>query len=167
MSEGNADERAGGKPTYGKALDTWASVRIMNILDLSSIAIEGGNFSLGIDKINDAWEVLPNDIKAKFISPRSEIFNALRQVPTHDSLISDNRFADDEEIETWRYKFAANLIKSMIGDYKDRMVQGDGHLRPVHLPEEGEVRQEGLPEHHRRRPKCQDNKQFLSFPACR
>ena len=54
MSEGNADERAGGKPTYGKALDTWASVRIMNILDLSSIAIEGGNFSLGIDKINDA-----------------------------------------------------------------------------------------------------------------
>ena len=123
MSEGNADERAGGKPTYGKALDTWASVRIMNILDLSSIAVEGGNFSLGIDKINDAWEVLPNDIKAKFISPRSEIFNALRQVPTHDSLISDNRFADDEEIETWRYKFAANLIKSMIGDYKDRMVQ--------------------------------------------
>ena len=123
MSEGNADERAGGKPTYGKALDTWASVRIMNILDLSSIAVEGGNFSLGIDKINDAWEVLPNDIKAKFISPRSEIFNALRQVPTHDSLISDNRFADDEEIETWRYKFAANLIKSMIGDFKDRMVR--------------------------------------------
>jgi hypothetical protein len=95
----------------------------MNILDLSSIAVEGGNFSLGIDKINDAWEVLPNDIKAKFISPRSEIFNALRQVPTHDSLISDNRFADDEEIETWRYKFAANLIKSMIGDFKDRMVR--------------------------------------------
>ena len=123
MSEGNADERAGGKPTYGKALDTWASVRIMNILDLSSIAIEGGNFSLGIDKINDAWEVLPNDIKAKFISPRSEIFNALRQVPTHDSLISDERFSDDEEIETWRYKFAANLIKSMIGDFKDRMVR--------------------------------------------
>jgi len=123
MSEGNIDERAGGKPTYGKALDTWASVRIMNILDLSSIAVEGGNFSLGIDKINDAWEVLPNDIKAKFISPRSEIFNALRQVPTHDFLISDNRFADDEEIETWRYKFAANLIKSMIGDFKDRMVR--------------------------------------------
>ena len=123
MSKGNADERAGGKPTYGKALDTWASVRIMNILDLSSIAVEGGNFSLGIDKINDAWEVLPNDIKAKFISPRSEIFNALRQVPTHDSLISDERFSDDEEIETWRYKFAANLIKSMIGDFKDRMVR--------------------------------------------
>lgn len=119
-----SDERTDpSKPTYNKALDTWASQRILNIIDLASIAIEGNNFPLAIDKITDAWQVLPNNIKDNFKSPNSEIYHALKQVPTMESLISSPHFNDEDEIETYRFRMAANIIKNLINDYKEKFIR--------------------------------------------